>query len=102
MKPSQPYAPPPPQNQQAAEYGNNGQPYDTAPFSQADEKTGPRFAPRKRINDIVPLVLFIAAVAGFAVLSGIAIKTFVEVNGLQGNRGAGVGGGRTGSGVTLN
>lgn len=102
MKPSAPYAPPPPpQNQQAAEYGNGGQPYDNAPFSQADEKTGPRFAPRKRINDIIPLVLFIAAIAGFAVLSGIAIRTFIQVNGLTGS-GVGVGGGRTGSAVTLN
>lgn len=108
MKPSQPYAapppnqqqPPPPVNQQSAEYGNSGQVYDTAPFSQADEKTGPRFAPRKRVNDIIPLILFIAAIAGFAVLSGISIRTFIELNGL----GGAVGGtpGRTGSALTLN
>lgn len=114
MKPSQPYAapsaPPPPsqaqpqaQNFSSANYGNTEQQqqaaYDTAPFSQADEKTGPRFAPRKRINDIIPLVLFIAAIAGFAVLSGIAIKTFVSVNGLGGAVGGGRG--RTGTAVTL-
>lgn len=105
MTSSQPYAPPPPppQNQQIAEYGNGGKPYDNAPFSQADESTGPRFEPRKRINDIVPLILFIAAIAGFGVLSGIAISSFVRVNGLSGS-GVGVGGGvgRTGSAVTLN
>lgn len=113
MKPSASYAPPPgppqqgwqqpqqpPNNGGAAEYGAD-KPYDGAPFSQATADTGPRFRPRKRVNDIIPLVLFIAAVVGFAVLSGIAIKTFVQYNGLSGGFGNGTQGG-TGSAVTLN
>nr|XP_019010727.1 protein PNS1 [Kwoniella pini CBS 10737]OCF49508.1 protein PNS1 [Kwoniella pini CBS 10737] len=107
MKPSQPYAPPPPQEQQQQQqtggYGENGAPpayVDTAPFSQADEKTGQRLNPKKRLNDPIFLVLFIAAVAGFAVLSGIAIKSFINVGGLGGGFGNNTQGG-TGSSVTL-
>lgn len=56
--------------------------------------------PRKRVNDIIPLILFIAAVVGFAVVSGIAIHSFVQVNGLGGGMGnSGEGG--TGTSVTL-
>lgn len=104
MKPSAPYAPPPPgpppPNGGYAENGGNGY-QDTAPFSQATEKTGARFSPKKRLNDPIFLVLFIAAVAGFAVLSGIAIKGFVDVNGLGGGFGDRQQGG-TGSIITLN
>ncbi|WVQ67890.1 protein PNS1 [Kwoniella botswanensis] len=108
MKPSQPYAPPQPPPQQPG-YGDNsyhpesgGPPayVDTAPFSQANEKTGQRLNPRKRLNDPIFLVLFLAALAGFAVVSGIAIKSFVEVGGLGGGFGNGSQGG-TGSSVTL-
>ena len=104
MKQSQPYAAPtapPPQNMGGAEYGNGGKQYDTAPYSQATEETGPRFRPKKRLNDVIPLVLFIAAVVGFAVLSGIAINTFIKYNGLSGGFGGRQQGG-TGSAVTLN
>jgi len=104
MKPSQPYAPPPPQNNNYVQNNpetNGQQPYgDTAPFSQANEKTGARFAPKKRLNDPIFLVLFIGAIAGFAVVSGLAISTFINVNGLGGGFGTGSQGG-TGTSVTL-
>ena len=104
MKPSQPYAqsqaPPPPTNGGQAENAGGKLYGDTAPFSQANEKTGARFRPKTRINDIVFLVLFIAAVAGFAILSGIAIHSFISVNGLGGGFGDASQGG-TGSSVTL-
>ena len=104
MSPSQPYAqashPPPPQQQkQQQQYENNnpenggGPRYgDTAPFSQANEKTGARFQPKKRLNDPIFLVLFIASFAGFVVLSAISIKTFIDQNGLGGGFGTGEGG----------
>lgn len=57
-------------------------------------------APKPRLNDPIFLALFIASVAGFAVLSGIAIKTFVDVNGLGGGLGNARQGG-TGTAVTL-
>jgi len=103
MKPSQPYAapppgPPPPNGGYAENNGNGYQ--DTAPFSQATEKTGERLNPKKRLNDPIFLALFIAAVAGFAVLSGIAIKSFVDVNGLGGGFGDATQGG-TGTAITL-
>ena len=100
MKPPQSYAPPPnPPPPGNGEYGGN--PYgDTAPFSQATEKTGERFKPRKRLNDPIFLILFIANLAGFAVLSGIAIKSFIDVNGLGGGFGDATQGG-TGSSITL-
>jgi len=106
MKPSQPYAPPsnpppPPQNAGYAENAGSNGFSDTAPFSQATEKTGERFRPKKRLNDPIFLVLFIAAVAGFAVLSGIAINGFISVNGLGGGFGDAQQGG-TGSAITLN
>lgn len=102
MKPSQPYAAGQgPDNNGYAE--NQAAPYkanDTAPFSQATEKTGARFQPRKRLNDPIFLVLFIAAVAGFAVVSGLSISTFIQQNGLGGGFGNAAQG-RTGSRVTL-
>lgn len=108
MKPSQPYAPPPTNGQQGGynangnpEYGNGTGFSDTAPFSQATEKTGARFKPKSRLNDPIFLVLYIANLAGFAVLSGIAISTFISENGLGGGFGDGSQGG-TGSSVTLN
>ncbi|WVQ99212.1 protein PNS1 [Kwoniella sp. CBS 9459] len=111
MKPSQPYAPPPPPAQQQNGYNANaGNPEagggagswgDTAPFSQQTEKTGQRLNPRKRLNDPIPLALFIAAIAGWVVVSAIAIRSFVNVNGLGGGFGN-VGQGETGSSTTLN
>ncbi|RSH81537.1 Protein pns1 [Saitozyma podzolica] len=105
MKPSAPYAPA--SNQQTAppsqDYAESQAPpgyNDTAPFSQANEKTGPRFAPRPRLNDPIFLVLFIASVVGFAVVSGIAIDTFVKYNGLGGGFGSSAVG-QTGNSVVL-
>lgn len=101
MKPSQPY-------QTNGEYKNSNNPengappayQDTAPFSQATEKTGARLNPRKRLNDPIFLVLFIASIGGFAAVSAIAIKSFVEVNGLGGGFGN-VSQGGTGNSATL-
>ena len=111
MKPSEPYAQgqyqqPPPQTQQYHQHpppaqaqaqvnpeNGGGNMYgDTAPFSQANEKTGARFKPRKRLNDPIFLVLFLASFAGFCVLSGIAISEFIQQNGLGGGLGQGEGG----------
>jgi hypothetical protein len=105
MKPSAPYAPasnqqPPPPDQGYAESQAPPGYNDTAPFSQANEKTGPRFAPRPRLNDPIFLVLFIASVVGFAVVSGIAISTFVKYNGLGGGFGSSAVG-QTGNSVVL-
>jgi hypothetical protein len=108
MKPSAPYAPP--QQQPQESYSGNGsgveanndgkQPYDTAPFSQANEKTGQRLNPRKRLNDPIPLVLFLASFVGFIVLAAIAISAFVEVGGLGGGLGSAASG-ETGTSITL-
>ncbi|RSH83658.1 Protein pns1 [Saitozyma podzolica] len=73
---------------------------DTAPFSQANEKTGARFSPRNRLNDPIFLVLFIVSVVGFAIVSGLAINTFIQLNGLGGGFGSSSSG-QTGNDVTL-
>ncbi|TYJ52097.1 protein PNS1 [Cryptococcus floricola] len=96
MKGSQPYAQTNPETGGQPNYQNG----DTAPFSQADEKTGQRLNPRKRLNDPIFLVLFLAAIAGFAVVSGIAINSFIKVNGLGGGLGSSSSG-QTGSSTTL-
>jgi len=66
-----------------------------------DQKTpyeGDRFRPRRRINDPFFLIFFVLQLAGFIVVSGIAINEWVKSGGL----GGGIGSGDTGSGVTLN
>lgn len=119
MKPSQPYAntsfppphgaphdggqsyPPPSSGTPGdAEYGGGNKYGDTAPFSQATEKTGARFRPKNRLKDPIFLVLFIAAVAGWAVLSAIALRSFTSVDGLGGGFGNSMQGG-TGTSITL-
>ncbi|KAL7421524.1 pH nine-sensitive protein 1 [Cryptotrichosporon argae] len=104
MAPSQPYAPSyvPSSDPEAAreKRGAGGGVVDTAPFSQATAETGPRLAPRKRLNDPVFLVLFIAALAGYCVVSGLAIGSFASVGGLGGGFGDSSQGG-TGTSVTL-
>ncbi|ORX36900.1 plasma-membrane choline transporter-domain-containing protein [Kockovaella imperatae] len=106
MNASQPYAPPSSQPYPSAQnntsyapsYGQtengNGQQYtgDTAPFSQANEKTGARFKPKTRLNDPIFLVLFIASFAGFCAVSALAISTFINQNGLGGGFGQDTGG----------
>ena len=94
MKPSAPYAP---QTQGDAEFQPQNIP-DSAPFSQANEKTGERMNPKPRLNDIIPLVLFIATFIGFVVVSALALRDFSSVDGLGGGFGSGSGG----SGTTLN
>ncbi|KZT21437.1 DUF580-domain-containing protein [Neolentinus lepideus HHB14362 ss-1] len=66
--------------------GDNKSPYE-----------GDRFKPKKRINDPIFLVLFVAVFAGFCVLSGIAISQWIKDGGL----GGGLGRGSTGTAVTL-
>ncbi|KAG1799715.1 plasma-membrane choline transporter-domain-containing protein [Suillus plorans] len=72
------------------------------PQSSANQKTpfdDGRFEPKKQVNDILFLVLFILQFAGFVALSGIALSGYVSNNGL----GGGVGNGsQVGSSVTLN
>lgn len=113
MKQSQPYANsyPPPAGapagqgqgqpyQQDAEYGGGNKFGDTAPFSQATEKTGARFRPKSRLRDPIFLVLFLGAIIGWIVLSVIALRTFVSLDGLGGglgNQNQGV----TGTSITL-
>lgn len=93
MKPSQPYA----QNGGQAEFQPQNY-QDTAPFSQADEKTGQRMNPKAKLNDIIPLILFIASFIGFVVLSALALRDFSLFDGL----GGGFGSSNGGSSTTLN
>ncbi|KAF9049737.1 plasma-membrane choline transporter-domain-containing protein [Panaeolus papilionaceus] len=81
---AQQYYPP-----QQANYGDVKDPYE-----------GERFKPKKRINDPIFLILFVLQFVGFAVLSAIALKTWVSSGGLGG--GLGKPGGQTGAAVTLN
>ncbi|KAH9931154.1 plasma-membrane choline transporter-domain-containing protein [Epithele typhae] len=84
--PSAPYA------QQYAPQTSNGYDGDVKnPYE------GDRFKPKKRINDPIFLILFIAQLVGFVVISVIVISSFVSNGGL----GGGVGGGNTGTSVTL-
>jgi hypothetical protein len=103
-KPSQPYAAPsggpPPQSYGGGQEAYNPNAADPAPFSQETKETGERFRPKKRLNDPIFLFLYLASVVGFAVLSAIAISTFVSVGGLGGGVGNGTQGG-TGTAVTL-
>ncbi|KAF9452389.1 integral to plasma membrane protein [Macrolepiota fuliginosa MF-IS2] len=73
------------------------QPYDSDAKDPYDEG---RFKPKKRINDPIFLILFVATVLGFAALSGIALSSWISHGGLGG--GLGKPGGQTGVGVTLN
>ncbi|KAF9012317.1 plasma-membrane choline transporter-domain-containing protein [Cyathus striatus] len=65
-----------------------------------DPYEGDRFKPKKRINDPIFLVLFVAQLLGFAALSGIAINEWISSGGLGG--GLGKSGGKSGTAVTLN
>ncbi|RPD78068.1 DUF580-domain-containing protein [Lentinus tigrinus ALCF2SS1-7] len=60
---------------------------------------GERFKPKKRINDPIFLILFIAQLAGFIVISVITLSKFT---GDAGGLGGGVGSDGTGSSITLN
>lgn len=77
--------------------------YAPTPQYGADFKNpyeGDRFKPKKKINDPIFLVLFIAQLLGFAALSGVALKTWIDEGGLGG--GLGKGGVKSGVPVTLN
>ncbi|RSH85379.1 Protein pns1 [Saitozyma podzolica] len=74
--------------------------YCMNPLVQSNEKTGARISPRNRLNDPIFIVLFIVSVVGFAVVSGLAINTFIQLNGLGGGFGSSSSG-QTGNDVTL-
>ncbi|CCM05448.1 uncharacterized protein FIBRA_07667 [Fibroporia radiculosa] len=98
----QPVYQPGPTPNYAEPYAPSGAPPDTD-FGNgfSDPKSpyeGDRFKPRKRINDPFFLIVFMLQLAGFAVLSGIAVNEWVKSGGL----GGGIGSGNTGSSVTLN
>ncbi|KAI0369721.1 DUF580-domain-containing protein [Pilatotrama ljubarskyi] len=85
---AQSYAPPPPQ----PAYGQGGYGGDyKSPYE------GERFKPKKRINDPIFLILFIAQLVGFIIISAITISKFSSSGGL----GGGVGSDNTGTRVTL-
>ncbi|KAL5506999.1 PNS1 [Sanghuangporus vaninii] len=88
---SQPYAPGGPPPPEAGGYGYNADvknPYE-----------GERFKPKKRVKDPVFLVLFIAQLVGFCIVSGIVLSSWINSGGLGGGLGNGS---ATGSSVTLN
>ncbi|EJD52450.1 DUF580-domain-containing protein [Auricularia subglabra TFB-10046 SS5] len=81
------------------------QPPQAPPPAQYDDGKGyERFKPKKRVNDIAFLVLFVAQFVGFIVVSVIVLTEWVKNGGLGGGLGdaAGAGGTRGGSAVTLN
>lgn len=83
MPPTAPYAEPSYAN--PSSYTNNN-PADmtTNPqfaVSDGNEKTGQRFKPKKRFNDPIFAILFVACFIGFVVLSAITIRQFVKYNG---------------------
>ncbi|KAI0320920.1 plasma-membrane choline transporter-domain-containing protein [Amylostereum chailletii] len=84
---SEPYAQTAPQPPYNPRYADSKSPYE------AD-----RFRHRKRINDPFILILFILQFAGFCVVSGLALSTWIS----QGGLGGGLGNGNTGTSVTLN
>ncbi|KAK0225683.1 plasma-membrane choline transporter-domain-containing protein [Armillaria fumosa] len=99
----------------AAPYGNTNAPYPgpTPGYAPAylpqqqqfvqdvkDPYEGNRFKPKKKVNDPIFLVLFILQFIGFAVVSGIALQSWVAEGGLGG--GLGKGGVSSGSDFTLN
>ncbi|KAI5449166.1 putative choline transporter, variant 2 [Naganishia albida] len=65
--------------------------------SDGNEKTGQRFKPKKRFNDPLFAIAFVAVFAGFVALSAITIRQFVRYNGA----GGGFGSDSTGSARTL-
>ncbi|KAI5117779.1 hypothetical protein M0805_000422 [Coniferiporia weirii] len=93
MNVSHPYAP------------STGGPYNiTDQYYNADYKSRDeqRFKPKKRINDPVFLVLFIAQLVGFSVVSGIVLSEWISSGGLGGGLGGGSNGEGAGTSVTPN
>lgn len=90
-----PYAPPQPGQYaygQGPSYGGGYNGDTKSPYE------GERFKPKKRINDPIFLILFIAQFVGFIVVSVITLSKFGNAGGL----GGGVGKGATGKSITLN
>ncbi|KAI0696716.1 DUF580-domain-containing protein [Cytidiella melzeri] len=76
----------------------SGYPPDDYPTDSKSPYEGGRFAPKKRINDPIFLVLYLLAVVGFAVLSVIVLISWVKNGGLGGT----VGSDDTGTKISLN
>ncbi|KZV95008.1 DUF580-domain-containing protein [Exidia glandulosa HHB12029] len=97
---------PPPQNyggqpqyamQQPAPYAPYQPPPGPPPQVYDDGKGYERFKPKKRVNDIAFLVLFVAHFIGFIVLAAIVLVEWVKQGGLGGGLGD-----ASGSRITLN
>ncbi|KAG8910798.1 putative choline transporter, neither null mutation nor overexpression affects choline transport, partial [Tulasnella sp. 418] len=86
---SQPYA---------QTYAPPEQPLPQNGYAEKGDGEYERFKPKKRLHDPIFLILFIAQLAGFAVVSGLALNTWISEGGL----GGGVGSGTTGNSITLN
>lgn len=91
MHSSQPYAEP--------QYAANMNP-DIAGKANPAQAEG-RFKPKKKLNDPIFLILFLAVFAGMVVVAALAIRQFVKYNGGDGGFGDGSEGG-TGISTSLN
>ncbi|KAJ9105586.1 hypothetical protein QFC19_003568 [Naganishia cerealis] len=84
MPPTAPYAEPatqypvPPSNDYNPNVPTNGGQYAV---SDGNEKTGQRFRPKRRFNDPIFAILFVACFIGFVVLSALTIRQFVKYSG---------------------
>jgi len=86
---SNPYVLPPAEQTYPENVTDNKSPYE-----------GDRFKPKKKVNDPAFVVLFVLQLAGYAVLSGIVLSSWISSGGLGG--GLGNDGAKSGSAVTLN
>ncbi|KAF5348744.1 hypothetical protein D9758_006837 [Tetrapyrgos nigripes] len=81
-----------------------GQPYQPPQGEYATDVKNPyegdRFKPKKKVNDPIFLILFIAQFLGFAALSGIVLSSWISNGGLGG--GLGTSGGQSATDITLN
>lgn len=108
---NQAYAPPPPKMQSSAPYAEpqysnapngNYNPNNTDLSGKANPSAAPaRFTPKRKLNDPIFLVLFLAVFAGFVVVAALAIRQFVKYNGGNGGFGDSSQGG-TGISTSLN
>ena len=107
----QTYTPPPPKMQSSAPYAEpqyvnppNGtyNPNNQDLSGKANPSASPaRFTPKRKLNDPIFLVLFVAVFAGFVVVAALAIRQFVIYNGGDGGFGDSNQGG-TGISTSLN
>lgn len=98
------HAPPPPQMTSSEPYA---EPQHYAPPKHdpsgmaAPQMADARFTTKKRVNDIIPLILFVGVFCGMIVVAGISIRQFVKYNGGGGGFGKSWQGG-TGVTTSLN